>query len=193
MVSPDCSILLQARLDLEMQALETASTGDAVQVVTFVHDLKRKTKAWAEAVKFGTNAQRLLQRQRYTFPETWMHSETLEGEWDAFSAILAKKDATIQTELTALQSKVRADFFDSTACRAVLTVSLTRWLRRARRWRQGFRPWLKNGPATNLSKATFRLSASPRPSPTLTVLSTLVRLDSYARQVPALVASCSNG
>jgi dynein heavy chain 1 len=101
--------LRKARLELEGQALETASTGDAVQAVTHVQDLKRRTKAWHDQVAFAANAQRLLQRQRYAFPSTWTDAQTLEGEWDAFAAILGKKDAAIQAELTALQAKVAAE------------------------------------------------------------------------------------
>lgn len=42
--------ILQARTDLESQSLETSSTADAVQLITYVQNLKRKHAIWDQLV-----------------------------------------------------------------------------------------------------------------------------------------------
>ena len=41
---------LQARTDLETQSLETSSTSDAVHLITYVQNLKRKHTVWDQLV-----------------------------------------------------------------------------------------------------------------------------------------------
>ena len=43
-------LLKQARTDLEAQSLETSSTSDAVSLITFVQNLKRKNAVWDQLV-----------------------------------------------------------------------------------------------------------------------------------------------
>lgn len=50
--------------------------------------------------------QRLLERQRFQFPATWLYSDNVEGEWSAFSDIIRRKDSSIQTQVASLQMKV---------------------------------------------------------------------------------------
>ena len=50
--------------------------------------------------------QRILERQRFQFPTTWLYSDNIEGEWGAFSDILKRKDSSIQTQVASLQMKI---------------------------------------------------------------------------------------
>lgn len=50
--------------------------------------------------------QRILERQRFQFPTTWLYSDNVEGEWGAFSEIIRRKDASIQTQVASLQMKI---------------------------------------------------------------------------------------
>ena len=50
--------------------------------------------------------QRLLERQRFQFPSTWLYSDNVDGEWSAFSDIIRRKDLSIQTQVASLQMKV---------------------------------------------------------------------------------------
>ena len=45
--------------------------------------------------------QRILERQRFQFPASWMHSDNIEGEWSAFNDILRRKHDSIQTQVSA--------------------------------------------------------------------------------------------
>ena len=44
--------------------------------------------------------QRILERQRFTFPPSWLYVDNIEGEWGAFNDILKRKDSSIQTQVT---------------------------------------------------------------------------------------------
>ena len=43
--------------------------------------------------------QRILERQRFAFPPSWMYVDNIEGEWGAFNDILKRKDSSIQTQV----------------------------------------------------------------------------------------------
>ena len=43
--------------------------------------------------------QRLLNQQRYQFPNQWLYAEHVEGEWDALNDILMRKDSSIQSQV----------------------------------------------------------------------------------------------
>ncbi|XP_044265029.1 dynein heavy chain, cytoplasmic isoform X6 [Tribolium madens] len=96
----------KSRSDLELQSIEAASTSDAVCFITYVQQLKRSMKAWEKQVEVYREGQRILERQRFQFPTTWLHVENLEGEWSAFNEIIKRKDSSIQTQVASLQQKI---------------------------------------------------------------------------------------
>lgn len=59
-------------------------------------------------------AQRLLTQQRYQFPNSWLYSENVDGEWSALSDILERKDSAIQAQVYILL------FLDKISCRAAV-------------------------------------------------------------------------
>ncbi|XP_023932000.1 cytoplasmic dynein 1 heavy chain 1-like, partial [Lingula anatina] len=96
----------KSRTDLEEQSLDTSTTADAVQLITYVQSLKRKMKNWEKQVGVYKEGQRLLERQRFQFPSTWLYSDNIDGEWGAFNDILKRKDSSIQTQVASLQMKI---------------------------------------------------------------------------------------
>ena len=54
---------------------------------------------WPDFSQTFTSGQRILERQRYQFPNNWIYTDQVEGEWDAFCAILKKKDSHIQQQV----------------------------------------------------------------------------------------------
>jgi hypothetical protein len=50
--------------------------------------------------------QRILERQRFQFPTSWLYSDNIEGEWGAFNDIMKRKDSSIQTQVASLQMKI---------------------------------------------------------------------------------------
>jgi hypothetical protein len=89
---------------LRMQALapSNSSTAAAVTFITFVQDLKRKTKAWGPMIELCANGEKTLERFRYQFPDDWLYSDQLRGEWSAYNEILKRKSDSIQEQLGAL-------------------------------------------------------------------------------------------
>ena len=63
-------------------------------------------KSWEKNVELFSEGQRILERQRFQFPSTWLDTENIEGEWSAFNDILKRKDGSIQTQVASLQMKV---------------------------------------------------------------------------------------
>ncbi|KXJ05331.1 Cytoplasmic dynein 1 heavy chain 1, partial [Exaiptasia diaphana] len=114
----------KARGDMEQQTIEGASTSDAVAFITVVQSLKRKLKNWDKNVEMYKEGQRILERQRFAFPPSWLYVDNVEGEWGAFNDILKRKDSSIQTQVATLQMKIISE--DQTV-EARSTELLTEW------------------------------------------------------------------
>jgi len=76
-----------------------SSTAAAVTFITFVQDLKKKTKAWAPLIELCASGEKTLERFRYQFPDDWLYSDQLRGEWSAYNEILKRKNDSIQEQL----------------------------------------------------------------------------------------------
>ena len=95
--------LARARADLEEQSLESDNTADAVAFITFIGDVKRRLPGWTTALETCRAGQKLLERQRFQFPADWLYFDMVQGEWSAFSEILARKDAALQGQIGTVQ------------------------------------------------------------------------------------------
>ena len=82
-------------------ASPNSSTAAAVTFITFVQDLKKKTKAWGPMIELCANGEKTLERFRYQFPDDWLYSDQLRGEWSAYNEILKRKNDSIQEQLGA--------------------------------------------------------------------------------------------
>ncbi|KAF8592026.1 dynein heavy chain protein 1 [Ramaria rubella] len=90
-------------------APSNSSTAAAVTFITFVQDLKRKTKTWGPMIELCANGEKTLERFRYQFPDDWLYSDQLRGEWSAYNEILKRKSDSIQEQLAGLQLKIVAE------------------------------------------------------------------------------------
>ncbi|KAK6637160.1 Dynein heavy chain, cytoplasmic [Polyplax serrata] len=99
----------KSRTELEQQSIEAASTSDAVTFITYVQSLKKQLKAWEKQVELYRESQRILERQRFQFPQQWLHVDNIEGEWSAFNEIIKRKDSSIQAQVASLQIKIVAE------------------------------------------------------------------------------------
>uniref|UniRef100_A0A0L8I729 Dynein heavy chain, cytosolic n=1 Tax=Octopus bimaculoides TaxID=37653 RepID=A0A0L8I729_OCTBM len=100
------SSVSKSRTELEQQSIDTANTSEAVGLITHVQSLKRKMKSWEKQVAMYKEGQRILERQRFQFPQAWLYSDNIEGEWSAFTDIIKRKDFSIQTQVASLQMKI---------------------------------------------------------------------------------------
>merc|ERR1719422_1263221 len=99
----------KARGELEQQTIDAASTSDAVSFITYVQGLKRKMRGWEKQVETYREGQRILERQRFQFPQQWLHVDNIDGEWGAFNEIMRRKDSSIQNQVNSLQVKIIAE------------------------------------------------------------------------------------
>jgi dynein heavy chain 1 len=98
----------KARNDLELQSIDSADTKDAVTFITYVQNLKSKSKEWEKQVEVFKLGQQTLERQRFQFPPNWLHVDNVEGEWSAFNEIMRRRESTIQTQIASLRLKIVA-------------------------------------------------------------------------------------
>ncbi|KAJ3090057.1 hypothetical protein HK102_004799, partial [Quaeritorhiza haematococci] len=103
------STISKARYDLEQQSVEGNSTAEAVGFITFVQDLKRKMPKWSTEVELFRNGQKVLERNRFQFPNDWLYVDNVDGEWSAFNEILTRKNNAIQDQIAGLQLKIVAE------------------------------------------------------------------------------------
>lgn len=96
----------KSRSELEQQSVDAATTSEAVGLITYVQGLKRQMKQWEQQVDQFKEGQRILERQRFQFPSSWLYSDNLDGEWSAFTEIIKRKDSSIQTQVSSLQTKI---------------------------------------------------------------------------------------
>ncbi|EEP80390.1 dynein heavy chain [Uncinocarpus reesii 1704] len=101
--------LQAARRDLEGQSLEASSTAHAVSFITIVQQCKRKARVWEPEVDLFRQGQATLARQRYQFPNDWLHIEQIDGEWLALNDILERRSKTVQDQTDALRAKITAE------------------------------------------------------------------------------------
>ncbi|KAG1825562.1 dynein heavy chain protein 1 [Suillus subaureus] len=104
----DASKLLPEAI-MEAFSPSNSSTAAAVTFITFVQDLKRKTKTWGPMIDLCANGEKTLERFRYQFPDDWLYSDQLRGEWSAYNEILKRKNDSIQEQLAGLQLKIVAE------------------------------------------------------------------------------------
>ncbi|PFH54718.1 hypothetical protein AMATHDRAFT_72478 [Amanita thiersii Skay4041] len=94
---------------METFAPANSSTAAAVTFITFVQDLKKKSKAWGPMIELCASGEKTLERFRYQFPDDWLYSDQLRGEWSAYNEILKRKNDSIQEQLAGLQLKIVAE------------------------------------------------------------------------------------
>lgn len=50
-------------------------------------------------IELCASGEKTLERFRYQFPEDWLYSDQLRGEWSAYNEILKRKSDSIQEQL----------------------------------------------------------------------------------------------
>ena len=55
-------------------------------------------------IELCASGEKTLERFRYQFPDDWLYSDQLRGEWSAYNEILKRKNDSIQEQLGAFAS-----------------------------------------------------------------------------------------
>ncbi|KAF5123851.1 Dynein heavy chain, cytoplasmic [Metarhizium anisopliae] len=98
----------KARKQLEGQSSDTSSTAQAVQFITAVQSCKRNVKLWAPEIDMFRQGQSTLVRQRYHFPNDWLHIEQIDSQWEALKEILEKKSRIMEEQSDAMRANIVA-------------------------------------------------------------------------------------
>ena len=72
----------EARHKLEGLSLEMSD--DVTVFVTEIQEMNRVVDKWEAQLKRCKAGQKLLQVQRYQWPQDWLWIEHIEGEWSSF-------------------------------------------------------------------------------------------------------------
>uniref|UniRef100_A0A915LY92 Uncharacterized protein n=1 Tax=Meloidogyne javanica TaxID=6303 RepID=A0A915LY92_MELJA len=68
-----------------------------------IDDVLLKTNDYVNAYCTG---QKFLNNHRFKFPLSWLYAENVEGEWSALMDVLERKNTSIQTQITNLQTRI---------------------------------------------------------------------------------------
>ncbi|KEY71002.1 hypothetical protein S7711_00838 [Stachybotrys chartarum IBT 7711] len=98
----------KARKNLEGQSSDTSSTAQAVQFITAVQSCKRNVKAWTPEIDMFRQGQSTLVRQRYHFPNDWLHIEQIDSQWEALKEILEKKAKIMDDNADVMRANILA-------------------------------------------------------------------------------------
>ena len=101
--------LSQYRTDLESHVVDAATTTEAVGFITLMQELKRKMRSWEHQVEVFRAGEKILDRQRFQFPSSWVYVDNVEGEWGAFNEIVKRKESSVQTQIGTLQMQIVAE------------------------------------------------------------------------------------
>ena len=90
------SEISQAREQLEQQQLDVRSTKKAVKLIIQVQGLKKNVVKYSERLSVMKHGQKLLERQRFSFPTDWIYIDHVDGEWSAMNELLKRKETAIE-------------------------------------------------------------------------------------------------
>lgn len=97
------------RKTLETSNIDFGTTADIVNSVTILQELNHKSKTWKAELETQKTVEKLLQRQRFLFPEDWLFCERVQHEYNAFEQILSRKLAQMHAENKSIQRALNAE------------------------------------------------------------------------------------
>jgi len=106
MMSTSYHLAMNGRKQLEDLTLDFKDTEQVIANVMALQELKNKSQTWEADMKAQVGVEKMLERQRYLFPQDWLYSERVIGEWTAFQQILNTKLKILSTATPNLQSKI---------------------------------------------------------------------------------------
>ncbi|KAJ3273119.1 hypothetical protein HDV01_004758 [Terramyces sp. JEL0728] len=86
--------------------LAYSTTHELVNFLLLIQELGNETTNFDLKMKQFYNGQRILERQRYKFPQDWLYYDQVNGEHSAFKEILERKTRLIQDQIEPLKEKI---------------------------------------------------------------------------------------
>ncbi|EDQ85850.1 uncharacterized protein MONBRDRAFT_11532 [Monosiga brevicollis MX1] len=100
------STIQRTRQTLEGMGIDGVSTGEAVSFITTLQDTRRRMHQWADDITSFQAGQKILERQRYAFPDGWLYTDSIASEWEAFNDLVSKKSLSLEAQRDTVQLKV---------------------------------------------------------------------------------------
>jgi dynein heavy chain 1, cytosolic len=91
--------LSNSRANLEQRNFEASSTSEAVTIINIVQEYRQFLSIWEAEKSVFKDSERMLERQRYHFPDNWVYSDNIEGEFSSFVEILQRKENIIKKQV----------------------------------------------------------------------------------------------
>ncbi|KAJ3322044.1 hypothetical protein HDV06_003645 [Boothiomyces sp. JEL0866] len=86
--------------------LAYSTTHDLVNFLLLIQELGSESGNFDLKMKQFYNGQRILERQRFKFPQDWLYYDQIYGEHSAFKEILERKTRLIQEQIEPLKEKI---------------------------------------------------------------------------------------
>jgi dynein heavy chain 1, cytosolic len=84
---------------LETKSIDKGNLNDSVELIDTI-DIVRRTQIDDQTrMKQLLDAQRLLERQRYSFPDQWISMETIENSWTSMNDSLKLKEQIVDRQV----------------------------------------------------------------------------------------------
>lgn len=71
-----------------------------MQLIDTIETVRDKQVENEVKIKQLLEAQRLLERQRYSFPENWVSIDTVQNSWTSMNDMLKRKEEVINTKVS---------------------------------------------------------------------------------------------
>ena len=116
--------ICKAKTTLEETTLDTASTENVVLGVTYIQEVKQKSKLWLKEIEVLQESEKILKRQRYIFQNDWMETSVPKGLYDSLLQLVERRSRTMEQQIPVLQARVVAE--DKSASKQ-LSDLLSKW------------------------------------------------------------------
>jgi dynein heavy chain 1, cytosolic len=101
-------VIYNSRTNLENSSLENSSV-DIVLFITEIQETRKNLKNWQSDMDKYKNGKKILDKQRFHYPNDFCNMDQLESEWSKFKQILNKKSKSMEEQIPAIQARITAD------------------------------------------------------------------------------------
>ncbi len=98
-------IVNTSRINLENNSLDNIST-DIVSIITEIKESEKNLKNWQGDMDKYKNGKKILDKQRFHYPNDFCNIDQLESEWSKLKQILNKKSKSMKEQIPTIQARI---------------------------------------------------------------------------------------
>lgn len=84
---------------METKSVESEKLNETVQLIETIDTVRQSQLEDETKMKQLIDAQRLLERQRYSFPDNWTSMDTIQNSWISMNDILKRKERIVEEKV----------------------------------------------------------------------------------------------